>query len=384
MSSRNPTLSSRFFRLIAVIALASVGAQVSTAKDTAEKSYCMSALGYTSGTERIKKELVENAKRMAIEELFGELITSFTTVEDLVLKEDVIRSISVGYIRVRGVPAFSNGVNFGEVCVSLEAYTTEEDRDKLRPKRIAKKNCTADRNITTRELIEQAKASAIISGLLDYDRRLESLASKDMLRLVHDVDYIESGFVPDTETYCVRVEGTVYPVEILATTGGDASTDKLGGAADNLKDHKVASAAAIKFTIDGGIDYREVRLSEIEFDSGGEPSFYVDSCSFSPRDSRWSCDYIVDGDPATSWAGSTAQGGSLPYWFVLKAKRGEVIPLNNIRIYTGNREDYPFRPTTFSVYISADSTESWHRICHGRLDRSTEYTWDVFGCTRPE
>lgn len=45
-----------------------------------------------------------NAKRLAVGEFFGELITSFTKVENFILTEDTLTASSAGLVRVKEKP----------------------------------------------------------------------------------------------------------------------------------------------------------------------------------------------------------------------------------------------------------------------------------------
>lgn len=98
----------------------------SFAQETIQKTSCISAIGFKSN-EDLKKELLVNSKREAVSELFGELITSFSKVEDFRLTQDKIRASSAGFVRIKGTPTFFQGKNFGEVCVKVNAYAKEED-----------------------------------------------------------------------------------------------------------------------------------------------------------------------------------------------------------------------------------------------------------------
>lgn len=184
------------------------------AQDTIQKTFCMSAIGHES-LDSLKKELLLNVKRHAVSELFGELITSFTKVDSSILTEKKIQSASAGFVRVKGNPYFENSINIGDVCVKIDAYATEEDQQKLKSVKLVKKYCATEPDLTTKQLKIFAKNQAIISSLVEYDRRLEMKTEEDLLNLVYKVKYLEKGFIPETETYCVKFEGIIYPIEIL-------------------------------------------------------------------------------------------------------------------------------------------------------------------------
>jgi len=188
------------------------------ADDVVKKNFCMTAIGYPSTPDNLKRELLAGAQRMAVGELFGELISSYTKVENFTLSEDRIQASSAGLVRVKGDPLYSNGRNFGDVCVQIEAYVTEEDREKFKPLKIGRKHCTSEKKLSVSEMMTYAKEETLVKALVNYDRNLEGLPWKHLLPLVHNVQYTESGFIPDTDTYCVRFTGTIYPIEILSVS----------------------------------------------------------------------------------------------------------------------------------------------------------------------
>jgi len=207
--------------LILVILLAMLPAQA-TASDTVEKTFCAQAIGYKS-VDELKADLLTHAKRLAVNELFGELLAASTDVENFVVTSDQIRTSSVGFIRLEGAIDYHNGSNFVEGCVTIHAYATEQDREKFQPVKLTKRHCAADAKLTTRELADFTKEEVIVQALLDYDRRLEQRARSELLRLMQRVNYLESGFISETETYCVRAEGYVVPIEIISLLEAETS-----------------------------------------------------------------------------------------------------------------------------------------------------------------
>lgn len=183
-------------------------------RDETEKEHCVQGIDYES-LDALKANLLLNAKRFAVNELFGELIATSTAVENFVLTNDQIRASSLGLVRIDGEVDYYNGTNLADVCIYVSAYTTKEDRLQFEPVKLNKRNCVTEQSLTTRELTEFAKQQAIIQALLDYDRKLQQFSEDDLLQLMQRVNYTESGFVPETETYCTRVEGYVTPIEVL-------------------------------------------------------------------------------------------------------------------------------------------------------------------------
>jgi len=89
--------------------------------------------------------------------------------------------------------------------------------------------------MTNRELRKFAEEEAILKALVEYNRKLESQERDKLINLMQRVTYLENGMLPDTDSYCVRVEGYVTPIEVLALLGTDESTTEnikgIGGAA---------------------------------------------------------------------------------------------------------------------------------------------------------
>lgn len=183
--------------------------------DRVVKTACAYAFGYED-IDQLKADLLIQAKQLAINELFGEFITASTAVENSVVTSDEIRTSSMGYVRVEGDIAYQHGENLAEVCVTIVAYATDEDREQFAPIKLNKRHCVTDPNLTTSEIREYAKEEVLVQALIDYESALRDAARSDILRLFQRVKYLQSGFVSETETYCVTAEGTVIPIEIMA------------------------------------------------------------------------------------------------------------------------------------------------------------------------
>lgn len=185
------------------------------ADDTIDKTICKLAVGYQD-VDEIQADLLAAAKREVINELFGEMIVASTAVENFVVTSDQIRTSSIGFVRVDGNADFFNGKGFAEVCVTIHAYVTDEDKAQFIPERLEKKYCDADDDMTTAQLIAYVKDEAVIQRLIEYNPDLKGADRDSLLQLVQKVSYPESGFIPDTQTYCATFEGEVVPVEITA------------------------------------------------------------------------------------------------------------------------------------------------------------------------
>jgi hypothetical protein len=184
------------------------------------KTICKSAFNYEN-IDQLKKDLELNAKRAAVEELFGEFLMGYSAMADSVLLEDQILSSTIGYVRVAGTPQYKNHEgNLAEVCVSIEALVTEEDRQNLEPVALSNDRCLGDSSLTVQELEKVARDKAVIEALLDYDPRLEGQDENDLTRLMKNKDFSGSEYDAKTGAYCAVVTGEVLPIEIAALLGG--------------------------------------------------------------------------------------------------------------------------------------------------------------------
>lgn len=245
--------------LIIALLISLFPSRAMAANDVIEKTFCAQAINYES-LDKLKTDLLTNAKRLAVNQIFGELIAASTAVENFVVTSDQIRTSSVGFIRIEGSIDYYNGANLAEVCVSIQAYTTAQDKKKFEPIKLSKRHCVTNPSLTTRELTDFAKEEGIVQALLDYDRKVEVIDRDKLLRLMQRVDYSESGFISETETYCTRVNGYVTPIEIIAlleansVTGGSATSSSNipdGSGANPSTSSNLASAAPTTTASDG-------------------------------------------------------------------------------------------------------------------------------------
>lgn len=75
----------------------------------------------------VKEIALDEAKRAAAKEIYGEVLISETLMLGGKVLDDVVREQSGGIVRVKGEPKFRNGENFGDIVVTVEAYATDDD-----------------------------------------------------------------------------------------------------------------------------------------------------------------------------------------------------------------------------------------------------------------
>lgn len=178
------------------------------------KTYCALTTNYAT-MEELKADIEANAKRLAVAALYGEQITALTTVEGFRVTRDQIDAYAVGFVRVNDIQFYA-GEDQGEHCVRITAFATEDDLARFAPQRIVSRMCKADSNLNVVALRERTRQEALIQAVIEYNPNLEEISATRLRRLVQKVKYLESDFLPGTETYCVEVEGYILPIEVMA------------------------------------------------------------------------------------------------------------------------------------------------------------------------
>jgi hypothetical protein len=203
-------------RAILVILLVICFVSASLAETNVTKRASISLLGgeYKSADEA-RAVLLNLAKQAAVQEIFGEFISSLTKIKDFSLSSLEVETTSVGYIRVRGNPRYYQGEDFGEVCVEIDAYVTDEDLALLDPKTLTKKVVVADPDLTLKEVEEEAKVKSRLTALVEYDQRLKPYDQDLLLPLLHEVKYSQGEFIGGTTAYSIEMTGVIYPLEIM-------------------------------------------------------------------------------------------------------------------------------------------------------------------------
>ncbi|KAB7883095.1 hypothetical protein [Poseidonibacter ostreae] len=180
------------------------------------KTSCILQSEYSGKTlEQQKEVLINQAKRDALEELYGSLIVSKTNVENGKLISDKIKQKAIGAIRVKGNPKFYNGENFGEICSDIKAYITEKDLEKYSQKQVSLKNfCFNDTTVATKDIKYKAKEKAYREILTKYKPSLRNISLEEAQELIHKFNISKDKFDFNTGSYCFDAIGSVYPYEL--------------------------------------------------------------------------------------------------------------------------------------------------------------------------
>jgi formylglycine-generating enzyme required for sulfatase activity len=221
--------------ILLVTILLSIAVVNAYAERIVTKEVCLTPFGMSwKATEEAKEHLLTLAKREAVSELFGEMIRSFTKVTNFQVEMDRITALSAGFLRIKGNPEFFNGRGFGELCVRINAYVTDEDIARFNPRTVRKTICISDPRLPLGEVRITAERQARIQAVREFEPKLEGMSEDKVLSFLHESKIESAGFNADGIAYCTTVSGVVYPIEVMAipekrgeridTGGGDSKS----------------------------------------------------------------------------------------------------------------------------------------------------------------
>jgi len=180
------------------------------------KTSCIQQSEYAGKTlDEQKKILIEQAKREALEELYGTMIFSATDIKNGKLTSDEIRSRAVGSVRVKGNPHFYNGQNLGSICSDVNVYITKSDLEKYTPKEVKLSNfCFNDPSVAVQNIKDEARAAAYKEMIVKFKPSLKNISKKQAEKLIHGFKESNSNFDFNTASYCFNAVGTILPFEL--------------------------------------------------------------------------------------------------------------------------------------------------------------------------
>ena len=172
----------------------------------------------------LKQILLEKSKRMALSEIYGEMIQSKTEVKNFVLTHDFISAKAIGIIRIKGTPKYYNGKNFGELCVLIEAFVTQEDLKKFKAKNVViKRFCLNDPNIPFAKLKSKARKASYIEIIKRHNPSLDNISMDDAKSVIHDFYISNENLDVNTGAYCMDISANIIPIEIDILAGNTKS-----------------------------------------------------------------------------------------------------------------------------------------------------------------
>lgn len=213
---------------------------------TTMKTSCIQQSEHAGKTlDQQKEVLINQAKQLALTDLYGEMIFSKTDVSNGKLVSDDIRSRAIGAVRLKGNPSFYNGKNFGEVCTDVTAYVTDKDIEKFSPKNVSlEKYCFNDPSVAMKDIKTQAKYGAYKEIISQYKPSLK-VSGEQAEKLIHGFKISNDNFDFDTASYCFNAVATILPYEL------EMGTDKKSESKDKVSKTKKVEEDALDNTIYG-------------------------------------------------------------------------------------------------------------------------------------
>lgn len=177
---------------------------------------CRSSVGYAS-VDAVRADLLVDAKKQAVGDLYGELIRSVIRVANLQIVQDELESIAIGKVHLLAPPEYVQGPTLADVCIRATFYVTEDERQDFMPQvvqSVGEGVCLDD--IPQEEIADRANEAARLDLLYRHDGRLLGIDKAKVLQLLRKVDVLRNGFIQNTGTYCVALRAEVWQVEIDA------------------------------------------------------------------------------------------------------------------------------------------------------------------------
>ena len=210
---------------------------------TTMKKSCIQQSEHSGKTlDQQKEVLINQAKQLALTDLYGEMMFSKTNMVDGKISSDEIRQRAVGAVRIKGNPKFYNGQNFGEVCTDVTAYVTDKDIKKYSPKEVKlNKYCFNDSTVPMNKIKSEAKYGAYKEIISQYKPSLK-LSNEQSEKLIHGFKISNDNFDFDTASYCFNAVATILPYELEMGTNSKIT---------KIKNNKITTKESLDNTIYG-------------------------------------------------------------------------------------------------------------------------------------
>ena len=179
------------------------------------KTSCIQQSEYTGKTlTDLKSILISQAKKDALEELYGQFIYSNTELLNGHIVKDEIKQKVMGTIRVKGNPKFYNGSNFGSICSDVTSYITKKDLERYVPKKVKlKRFCFSDKRISLDNIKTKSKYLAYKEMISKYKPSLR-LTDKEAESYIQEFMVSNEKFDFNSGSYCFDAVGTILPFEL--------------------------------------------------------------------------------------------------------------------------------------------------------------------------
>lgn len=189
---------------------------VAASEQVLSKSSCLFLSDYPDlSLDQAKEVLLQQAKRDAVSELFGERLRALTDIQNWKLNHDEITSSTAGIVRIKGDPVFTNGDNLGEICVEIMAFVKKKDLVKLEPCDVhINRFCYTNPNLSFSQIKSNAKLEAIKEMASQINAGLSKYPVGQISGLLHHFATMNEDFDVSTGVYCIDVRAEYIPLEV--------------------------------------------------------------------------------------------------------------------------------------------------------------------------
>ena len=185
---------------------------------SARKKVCKNVSSHAAKSiAEIKQALIISAKKLALSEFFGEVISSRSKVSNFKLDYAIVSTGSFGIVRTKGSPRYFNGKSLGEICVEGEFFITATDMKRLQPRTVTQDNvCFSNENLSLRGLKERLRDRVITVLVTKASPSLGVVHARDLSSLVRNLKLASERYFVATSAVCADASAEIIPLEIEA------------------------------------------------------------------------------------------------------------------------------------------------------------------------
>jgi hypothetical protein len=183
------------------------------ASKTVIKTVTLNQMLYSDKTFiEVKEIALKKAKQAAAREIYGEFLFSETVMVNGKILDDIAKEKTGGTIHIKGEPKFSNGENFGDFKVTIEAYATDDDIKNMSPQYIVLKNFTySNPNIPIKDLKLAAEDAFIIEAIASKKPSARKASIQEVRKLALSIDITKSYYNPKKLEYTISGQVEYIP-----------------------------------------------------------------------------------------------------------------------------------------------------------------------------
>ena len=182
------------------------------------KKTCTSLAGHVARSMgEVKRTLQDEAKKLALSEFFGEVISSYSKLRNFSLDISELSSKSFGIVHIKGSPKYFNGSSLGEICIEGDFFITQADIQRLSPKTVSQNNiCYSNESLSYQGLGNGLRDRAITVLATKTSPMLRLASARELATLVKNFKLANERYFVATSSLCADASADIIPLEIDA------------------------------------------------------------------------------------------------------------------------------------------------------------------------